>query len=66
MTQQCGHFFLDVDDNVGLAQLFVEARILPLQLLHFVGQGMALGLGPAFLRSQGLPNPLGSFSSPID
>src|ERR1035437_10006196 len=26
---------------------------------------MALGLGPAFLRSQGLPNPLSSSSSPI-
>src|SRR6266849_7658671 len=65
MTQQRGHFFLDVDDDVGLAQLFVEARILPLQLFHFVCQGMALGLGPAFLRSQGLPNPLSSFSSPI-
>ena len=65
MTQQCGHFFLDIDDDVGLAQLLVEARILPLQLLHFVCQGMALGLGPAFLRSQGLPNPLNSFSSPI-
>jgi hypothetical protein len=52
MTQQSGHFFLDVDDDVGLAQLFVEARILPLQLFHFVSQGMALGLGPAFLRSQ--------------
>ena len=65
MTQQRGHFFLDVDDDVGLAQLFVEARILALQLFHFVCQGMALGLGPAFLRSQGLPNPLSSFSSPI-
>src|SRR3984957_19754402 len=27
---------------------------------------MALGLGPALLRSQGLPNPLSLFSSPID
>jgi hypothetical protein len=45
MTQQCGHFFLDVDDDVSLAQLFVEARILALQLFHFVCQGMALGLG---------------------
>src|ERR1700680_3042107 len=26
---------------------------------------MALGLGPTFLRSQGLPNPLSSFTSPI-
>jgi hypothetical protein len=58
--------FLDVDDDVGLAQLLVEARILPLQLFHFVCQRMALGLGPAFLRSQGLPHPLSSFTSPID
>ena len=48
MTQQRGHFFLDVDDDVGLAQLFVEVRILPLQLFHFVCQGMALDLGPRF------------------
>src|ERR1700727_3264789 len=27
---------------------------------------MALRLGPAFLRSQGLPNPLSPFVSPID
>ena len=66
MTQQCGHFFLDVDDNVGLAQLFVEARILTLQLLHFLRHGIALGLGSAPLRSQGLPHSLGSFSPPID
>jgi hypothetical protein len=57
--------FLDFDDDVGLAQLFCEACILTLQLFHFVCQGMALGLGPAFLRIQGLPNPLSSFSSPI-
>jgi hypothetical protein len=57
---------LDLDDDVGLAQLFGEARILPLQLLDFVCQGMALGLGPAFLRSQGFPNALGTFSSPMD
>jgi hypothetical protein len=49
---------LDVDDDVGLAQLLVEARILPLQLFHFVCPGVALGFGSAFLRSQGLPNPL--------
>jgi hypothetical protein len=66
MTQQCGHFFLDVDDDVGLAQLFVEARILTLQLLHLFRHGIALGLGAALLRSQGLPHPLGLFSPPID
>ena len=66
MTQQCGHFFLDVNDDVGFAQLFVEARILTLQLLHFLRHGIALGLGSALLRSQGLTYPLGSFSPPID
>src|ERR1019366_7936878 len=65
MTQQRRHFFLDVDDDVSLPQIFAEARILTLQLLHFFRHGIALGLGPALLRSQGLPDPMGSISPPI-
>ena len=65
MTQQRRHFFLDVDDDVSLPQIFAEARIVTLQLLHFFRHGIALGLGPALLRSQGLPDPMGSLSPPI-
>src|SRR5665811_1418998 len=50
MTQQRRHFFLDVDDDMSLPQIFAEARILTLQLLHFFRHGIALGLRPTLLR----------------
>src|SRR5450759_2375781 len=65
MTQQRRHFFLDVDDDMSLPQIFAEARILTLQLLHFFRHGIALGLRPTLLRSQGLPDSMGPLSPPI-
>jgi hypothetical protein len=65
MTQQRSHFFLDVLDDVRLTQIFGQTRILTAQLLIFFFEWIALGLRPAFLRSQGLEDSLGPLSPPI-
>ena len=49
--QQRAHFFLNIDDDLGFAQLFSETRIVLLQLLVFFLDGIALGLRPALLGS---------------
>ena len=40
-AQQRGHFFLNVDDDFGLTQFFLQAQILPPQLLVLRRQGVA-------------------------
>jgi hypothetical protein len=49
-TQQRGHFFLNVNDDLGLAQLFGEALLIQLQLLHFFCEGIAFRFRPSLLR----------------
>ena len=65
MTQQRSHFFLNVDDDMGLTQIFIQSRILSAKLLDFFLHRVALGLRPAFLRSQSLKDSVGSFSPPM-
>ena len=43
--------FLNIDDDLGFAQLFRETRIVLLQLLNFFLDGIALGLRPPLLGS---------------
>ena len=63
-AQQRRHFFLDVDDDVGLAQFFRQTGILALQLQIFLFQWIALGLGPSLLRSQRFQDAVGPLTSP--
>ena len=65
MTQQRSHFFLDVDDDVRLTQIFGQAGILTAKFLDFFFYRVALGLRPAFLWSQSLEDSIGPLSPPI-
>ena len=62
MTQQRSHFFLDVDDDVRLTQIFGQAGVLSAKFLDFFFHGVALGLRPAFLWGQSLEDSLGPLS----
>jgi hypothetical protein len=42
--------FLNVNDDLGLAQLFGEALLIQLQLLHFFCEGIAFRFRPSLLR----------------
>jgi hypothetical protein len=59
-------FFLDVDDDVRLTQIFGETGILAAKLLDFFFPRIAFGLRPTFPWSQSLANSIGSLSPPID
>ena len=50
MTQQLGHFFLNVNDDVGLLQFFLQTLIVPAQLFVFGCQRIPLRLRTSFLR----------------
>src|SRR5256884_887295 len=65
MTQQRSHFFLDVDDDVRLTQIFGQASVLSAKSLDFFFHRVALGLRPAFLWGQSLEDSLGPFSPPV-
>src|ERR1035437_3640803 len=65
MTQQRSHFFLDVDDEVRLTQIFGQTCVLAAQLLVLLIHRMALGLGSALLRSQRLQDAVGPLAPPI-
>jgi hypothetical protein len=56
---------LDVDDDVGLTQIFGETCILTAKFLDFLIHRITLGLWPAFPRSQSLANSIGPLSPPI-
>ena len=62
--QQRAHFFLNIDDDLGFAQLFRETRVVLLQLLNFFLDGIALGLWPPLLGSQGLADAGGALAPP--
>jgi hypothetical protein len=55
---------LNVDDNLGFAQLFGEALVLLVQLLNFFLDGIAFGLRPPLLWSQGLADAGGALAPP--
>src|SRR5882724_7179559 len=57
-------FFLDVDDDMRLAQLLSQPRILALQFQIFFLQWITPGLRPAFLWSQRFENAVGPFTPP--
>ena len=63
-SQQSGHFFLNVDNDLCFAQFFPEVLILALQLLVLVVERAALGLGAAFLWRQRQQDSRGAFVSP--
>jgi hypothetical protein len=65
MTQQRSHFFLDVDDDVRLTQIFSQAGVLSAKFLDFFFHRVALGLRPAFLWGQSLEDSLGPLSPPV-
>ena len=52
--QQRAHFFLNIDDDLGFAQLFGEARVVLLQFLNFFLDGIALGLRARAFAEPGL------------
>ena len=66
MTQQRRHFFLNVDDDVSFTQILTQTGVLTTERLIFFFQGMALGLRPAFLRSQRFADALVTLASPRD
>jgi hypothetical protein len=55
---------LNIDDDLGFAQLFRETRVVLLQLLNFFLDGIALGLWPPLLGSQGLADAGGALAPP--
>src|ERR1700688_1088202 len=62
--QQSRHFFLNVDDDFGFTQLFAEVLILAAQLLVFLVEGAALGLGATLLWRQCMQDSRGAFVPP--
>lgn len=50
ITQQLGHFFLNIDNDVGFLQLFLQSLILTPQLFVFPGQRIALPPRTSLLR----------------
>src|SRR5271167_306109 len=62
--QQRAHFFLNVDDDLGFAQLFGKARVVLLKFLNFLLRRIALGFGAALLRSQRVANAGGALAPP--
>jgi hypothetical protein len=52
--QQRGHFFWNIDDDLGCAQLFRDVLILTAQFGNFFLDRIALGFRAAVLRRQGL------------
>ena len=64
MTQQRSHFFLDVDDDMRLTQIFGQACILAAQLLVLLIHRMALGLRSPLLRSQRFEDAVGPLTPP--
>ena len=65
LPQECGHFFLDIDDDFGFAQLFGEALIFAAQLFEFCGEGIELGFGAALLWGEGLEVGGVAFAAPV-
>src|SRR5436190_23832970 len=64
-TQQRTHFFLDVDDDLGLAQLLGQTIVRMLKLLILFRKRIALGLRPTLAWLQALPNARISFAPPF-
>ena len=64
MTQQRSYFFLDMDDDVRLTQIFGQTCVLAAQLLVLLIHRMALGLRPAPLRSQRFEDAVGPLTPP--
>ena len=58
MTQQRSHFFLDVDDDVRLTQIFGQAGVLSAKFLDLFHR-LRLDFGPRFCGSEprGFPGP---------
>src|SRR4029077_17184397 len=65
IPQQRSHFFLDVDDDVRLTQIFGQAGVLTAQFLDFFFHRVALGLRPAFLWGQRLADSMSPLSPPV-
>ena len=65
MTQQRSHFFLDVDDDVRLTQIFGQTGVLSAKFLDFFFHRVALGFRPTFLWGQSLEDSLGPLSPPV-
>ena len=57
-------FFLDINNDVGLAQLFRQSDILAAQLLHLNRDGIPFHFGAAALRRQALQDAGGTFTPP--
>ena len=57
-------FFLDINDDVGLAQFFRQSEILATQLLHFNCDGIAFHFAAPALGGQALPDTGGPFPPP--
>jgi hypothetical protein len=60
--QQRAHFFLNINDDLGFAQLFGKARVVLLKFLNFLLRRIALGFGAALLRSQRVANAGGALA----
>src|SRR5438034_11353807 len=65
-TQQRTHFFLDVDNDLGFAQLLGQVVVCTLQLLVLFGKRTSLGLRSTLPRLEPLPNAGISFAPPLD
>src|ERR1035437_407713 len=62
--QQSCHFFLNVDDDFRFTQFFAEVLILATQILVFLVERAALGLGATLLWCQGMEDSRGAFVPP--
>ncbi len=65
MTQPPSHFFLDVDDDVRLRQIFGQAGVLSAKFLDFFFHRLRLDFGPRFCGGQSLEDSLGALSPPV-
>jgi len=54
VTQQRSHCFLNVNDDLGGAQLLGQTLVFTSQLLVFQNQRVVLGLGATLMRAEGV------------
>lgn len=57
---------MNINDDLGLAQLLSQALILPAEFLHFLLLRIPFGLGTALVRGQALENAGLALATPSD
>jgi len=65
VPQQLGHFFLNINNDVGFLQFFLETLIVSAQLLIFGGQRIPLRLRTPLLRKSFVQRVIALFTPPM-